>query len=493
MPINEFNRALRSHSIVADDTTLLGQDRNSSSPADRRTSRPRRATTPSRLYTPTGGPGKEWGLAPRPASGHVRNSHSYGDLNIQDGIGYAVTSGAHPNRRSRSLGHMRTISGFESEIRRRSDEIKYWRESYDPDALSPMSSQKPEGEPPILIDDNEDIPQVEIPQPPQPFNFGPMGEMAGMKITQAASLDTRVSRLEERLQKMERIVGTLQNRNPSHLHLQEPPRSQKQKSWVRPGTDSSDYSLPAPMSQARMYQQTHNPQADTAYGNMHKRSHDSSRPTTSSTQRSYHQSYEELSPRPTYLSSPEQTPKLPANVHLSVSHSEAMARPLSTSTTIRGNASSSPERISFPLSKHGSLTAHHYTALMNLIQAETNARQQLEAHVLTLQHQLHAALSGNAIPYPTPSPERRGTPMAKGTGMGGDFSAFEQGGSESGSDVGDAYEGAREEEFVTPSEERDHYISQEEYERDMEVLEGQPRTLSLSQMTLGKNMQSVNF
>lgn len=353
-----------------------------------------------------------------------------------------------------------------------------------------MSSHKPEGEPPALIDENENVVEPETKQPPQPFNFGPLGEMAGMKITQAASLETRVSRLEERLQNMERAVGVLHNRaSGGHLLLQDPPRGQKQKSWTRPGTDSSEMSLPAHLPHAKMYQQTNNPQADTTYVNMHKRSHESSRPSTTSTQHSYHQSYEELSPRPTYVSSPEQTPQMPSRANLSVSHSDAMGRPLSTSTTIRGNASSSPERSAFPLSKHGSLTAHHYTALLNLIQAESSARQHLEAQVLTLQHQLHAALSGNAIPYPTPSPDRRAEPKARG----GQFSAFEQGESDSESDRGDEYEAARDEEFMTPTEERNHYLSQEDYEMEMGHSDGQTRTLSLSQMTLGKGMQSVNF
>jgi len=128
----------------------------------------------------------------------------------------AVTSGSHPKRRSRSLGEMREAASVHTVARRRSDEIRYWRESYDPGILSPLSSHKAEAEEPIVIDEPEDNRDDEPQEQPQPFNFGPLGEMAGMKITQAASLDTRVRRLEERMLKMERVLYSRQNRSSAY-------------------------------------------------------------------------------------------------------------------------------------------------------------------------------------------------------------------------------------------------------------------------------------
>ena len=131
----------------------------------------------------------DWtGLSPRPASSHARGSKVGDDVEADAHIGMAVTSGSHPNRRSRSLGEIRETAVAHTVTRRRSDEIKYWRESYEPGVLSPMSSNKPEAEEPTLLDGSENPPEEEPQEPPQPFNFGPLGELAGMKITQAANL-----------------------------------------------------------------------------------------------------------------------------------------------------------------------------------------------------------------------------------------------------------------------------------------------------------------
>jgi len=75
----------------------------------------------------------------------------------------------------------------------------------------------------------------------------------------------------------------------------------------------------------------------------------------------------------------------------------------------------------------------------------------------------------------------------------GEFSSFEHGSSDSEDEEGQ-YEGARSEEaYETPSEEREEWTGSSEYERDV-AMEDAPRTLSLSQMTLGKGaLQSVNF
>lgn len=235
MPIHEFDRALRSHSIGPDDITAIESVRNSMS-LDMMGSSPtrRRATTAtnSRLFTALSGRsrGEEWaGLSPRPASTHGRGSRFTEE--DPDEIGRALTSDSNADmahkRRSRSLSQLDELAHEPRDSRRRSDEIRYWRESYDvPGPLSPLSSL-PANEHETETEANDynfdqsrasmsiaDSAAVDkTPQtPPQPFSFGSiasMNEMAGMKITQAATLDERFGSLEARVHSLERVVDQL--------------------------------------------------------------------------------------------------------------------------------------------------------------------------------------------------------------------------------------------------------------------------------------------
>jgi type II secretory pathway component PulJ len=480
LPINEYNRALRSHSTATEDFPPHDasiEPARESIQADGYT-RPRRATTPSRLWTPNKTPGYvDWtGLSPRPASSHARGSKVVDDAEADAPIGMAVTSGSHPNRRSRSLGEIRETVVAHPIARRRSDEIKYWRESYEPGVLSPMSSNKPEAEEPVLLNEPE-VPQEEEPQePPQPFNFGPLGEMAGMKITQAANLETRVQRLEERMSKMERMMSQRQYRTSGdHVQLQDPPkresRNERSSSITRPSTDNSEPSLPKHRSREphRQYLQDpalHSQQRSSSYG--------SSRPSTISTHNSYHPSFESFSP-----------PTVPVP-DAALSSGQNTARPLSTSTTIRGIPSSSPT-----MAKDAPLTGEHYVVLTNMILAEQAARQQLEAVVRTLQQQLQSLQSANSASYPTPGSDHPGDPVSEGTVVGGEFSSFEQ---DDSSDDEGRY--LHDEVYQTPNEERGRFGDEifGVVTSHNEGMKGEPRTLSLSQITLGKGMQhSLNF
>ncbi|KUI62502.1 hypothetical protein VP1G_09630 [Cytospora mali] len=233
MPIHEFDRALRSHSIGPDDITAIESVRNSmsldamgSSPARRRAT----TATNSRLFTAISGRsrGEEWaGLSPRPASTHGRGSR-FTEEDPEE-IGRAITSDSSGDmghkRRSRSLSQLDELAQDKRDSRRRSDEIRYWRESYDiPGPLSPLSSLPPNENETEANDYNFDQGRTSMsiaesaavdktPQtPPQPFNFGSiasMNEMAGMKITQAATLDERFGSLEARVYKLERVVDQL--------------------------------------------------------------------------------------------------------------------------------------------------------------------------------------------------------------------------------------------------------------------------------------------
>lgn len=237
MPVNEFDRALRSHSVGPDDITAIESARNSLS-FDALGSSPnrRRATTAtnSKLFLMMApGPrsrGEEWaGLSPRPASTHARGSRFTED--DPEEIGRALTSDTGGEnghkRRSRSLSQLYEVAQEQKESRRRSrsDEIRFWRESYDvPGPLSPLSSNPNENETDIGNEDQFDHGRASMSiaesqaadrapkTPPQPFNFGTlssMNEMAGMKITQAATLDERFGCLESRVYRLERVVTQL--------------------------------------------------------------------------------------------------------------------------------------------------------------------------------------------------------------------------------------------------------------------------------------------
>lgn len=119
-------------------------------------------------------------------------------------------------------------------VRRRSDEIKYWRESYNAGFRSPLSNAQAEAEtdkeqdqddaksgvvdesaPQSPVDNNDQQQhapqqQQQQPPPPQPFNFEALArDMVGMKITQAASMDARIGGLEARMARLERAVDRL--------------------------------------------------------------------------------------------------------------------------------------------------------------------------------------------------------------------------------------------------------------------------------------------
>jgi len=184
------------------------------------------------------------GLSPRPASTHGRGSRVIpGELEDPSEIGRAITSdsGAGARRRSRSLSGLNDIfaAGGASlgetrtiEVRRRSDEIKYWRESYNQGFRSPLSSNAPEKDeteiqgdrdqddtksgvadestPQSPIDNEQQAQQQPPKTPPEPFNFESITrDMVGMRITQAASMDTRIGGLEARMARVERLVDQL--------------------------------------------------------------------------------------------------------------------------------------------------------------------------------------------------------------------------------------------------------------------------------------------
>ncbi|KAL2123221.1 hypothetical protein VTJ04DRAFT_3676 [Mycothermus thermophilus] len=234
LPLSEYDRPLRSHSIGPDDIMAIESARNSlhadAAGIGLGTIRRRAATAavPSALSRPPPPFNREFGagLSPRPASAHGRGSRAGGRAGDPDPseIGRAITSDSSNGlrRRSRSLSGLQDFAAAGSspsrQERRRSDEIRYWRESYDPGFLSPLSSNAQDD-----IDDTgvgdavssaPGSPAAERPQvpktPPQAFNFGLMSkDMEGMKITRAADLDTRLANLEARTLRLEGAVDKL--------------------------------------------------------------------------------------------------------------------------------------------------------------------------------------------------------------------------------------------------------------------------------------------
>ncbi|KAL3423744.1 hypothetical protein PVAG01_05491 [Phlyctema vagabunda] len=456
LPINEYNRALRSHSVGPDSLLIQENPRESQDiEYSEAQTRPRRATTPSRSYTPSKAPGYvDWtGLSPRPVSSYARGSKAISEDDAE-AIGYAVTKGSHPNRRSRSLGHLRNAIGQDTLPRRRSDEIKYWRESYIPGALSPMSSNKPETEEPILPDQPEMPTYIEPQEPPQPFNFGPMGEMAGMKITQAASLETRVSRLETRLVEIEKVVSQIQHRTHlGHVQLQDPPKRDSRQDGTAIGTrrrGESEVTLSKHSSQLSQNQAIYDKQTQSSlYG--------SSRPSTTSTNGSYRPSYNEGSSPPSFLSSTHNISK------------QDSSRPLSTTTTVRAYPSSPP--------KGNFLTTEHFANLTNMILAEQAARENLESIVNTLKGQLASSIqaSRKTSSYATlGSLEKRN----ENGQVNANLFAFEA------DDSSDDEGRFGTENFSTPREERPSFNPDEESFAGMGGSKSPPRTLSLSQITM---------
>ncbi|KAI8217420.1 hypothetical protein K4K53_009198 [Colletotrichum sp. SAR 10_77] len=475
LPITEYDRALRSHSIGPQDITAIESARNSITvdPSQLQTSRKRAATsTISQIYSaPFRRDGELAGLSPRPASTHVRGSRLFhSDDEDPEEIGRAITSDVGHKRRSRSLSGINNPEA-RAHVRRRSDEIQYWRQSYDPAFYtSPATTNPPDDEnqfaglAPMDMPESpvSPIEQAQTPMrtPPQPFSFGNlthMNVMAGMKITQAASIETRIETLESRMQRMEDVVTQLCNSVPGF-----------QVQMTQPGRPAP----PVPPSQSSTA-------VNPTLQQVARQSAPSSRYSNSA------QSNTSFGEARTYVGS--------LHVHT------GMNRPTSNAT-IRG-VTSLP---AMPRAEAGrpteTFTADHYTMLLALLETERSSRQALESQVKKLTRRI------NMISGPTGngrmSLQMEPPPTAKSFGS---VSAFDHDSSDDedaaarnrrflaedsgvGTGVGD--DDSYSEVFATPKEEQSHGYGA--FGEDLLDEDDDParkkaaRTLSLSQMTLGK-------
>ncbi|KAI1357038.1 hypothetical protein F5Y01DRAFT_10190 [Xylaria sp. FL0043] len=351
LPITEFNKALRSHSIGPDDYIAIHSARNSLQ-SDSAFLRRRAATT-------SGGPissrlrdegGDVFGLTPRPASSQgndIANEHD------PESIGRAVSVDIFPSRRrSRSLSQLQDVSEEHGLVRKRSEEIRYWRASQNAGPLSLDSSVSQREEPDLTettettertAETNEERVQP-MHTPPQPFNFGPIHTMT---ITQAASLEDRVATLEVQNQKLEKLVSQL-------FH-------------VVPGIDNYSDALSHPASLASPAPR--NQYAGTSSATIEKAAHQNSSvdagplPSGYSISEQSNMSFED---EKTFIGS----------IHPSTREAP---RPISN-ITIRG-AASLP---SLPRDASGAFTPDYYNTLQASLDAERAARQALEVRVAKL-------------------------------------------------------------------------------------------------------------
>ncbi|KAF7545734.1 hypothetical protein G7046_g9493 [Stylonectria norvegica] len=475
LPITEFDRALRSHSVGPEDVLAIESARNSLS-ADFSLSKRRAVAIRSR-------DGDLAGLSPRPASTHGRDYKEIEKSDDPNQIGRAITSDfTRLRRRSRSLSGLIEAEDDHNKARRRSDEIRYWRESYDPAFMSPVSSA-PEGEDAALLS-TEPVARAEE-RPPntplEPFAFGSfatMNEMAGMKITQAAGLESRIDVLETRVQQLEHVLSQMCNTTADFT----------------PRIDSEDY--PAPPASSSEPSTTYRIRpAPRNTSTPHKDTHDmmgSFRPNSSRRSEASHMSFGEA---PTFVGSVHRSAAQPAFVSTN--------RPTSTAT-IRA-ATSLP---SLPKDTNGPLTLDHYATLMALIQTERSAREALEAQVKSLGHQVSIlARSSHSVRATQFDPP----PTAKSFG---DLSAFDHDEDEeygtavatrprsqlrtmdpedSGIAAGYGDESVYSETFETPSEESHNFGAfGEDLEEEDQSQKKTARTLSLSQLTLTKKSSKIS-
>jgi hypothetical protein len=440
LPITEFDRALRSHSIGPDDVSMIESARNSLL-TEFSFSRRRAATTGSRApsYPQRRDTDELMGLTPRPAGAPNRGARSasamanldipgrandpstnddysqgafaddqehdaaHGHVNADalahahEGpdpgeIGKAITSDGRQftlqhKRRSRSLSGLQNLDLERAGMRRRSDEIRYWRESYDPARLSPMPPH-PTGT------GNGDEPVVVSPYPiqavsangnlSQPFDFGtvplsPISDGNGAKITDAVGLTHRLTGIEARVRRIEKMMS-------SPLPL-----------------------LPSPSRPLMHSSGPHFNKSSSNFGSNPSSSVDTNQDSNPSSPRSIGHS---VSGRMSFGDGPAMAGRLhPPPPPPVAAAAINIVRPTSNST-LRGVSSlpSLTQQASLQIQAQaqtidqapgtaasGALTLEHYNTLLALINSERTERQELMSQVRKLERRV-ALFTGGSVP-----------------------------------------------------------------------------------------------
>lgn len=258
-------------------------------------------------------------------------------------IGFAVTNGSNPKRRSRSVGAFRDKEHRMSPIqwrrsRRRSDEIKYWRQSADLGSLGVKSFEPPElGQ--VDGTNAADNDGGDLSHRSEDFNFGLPAD--AMQNQERIGLEERLVTLEIKLMDFEYAISKLQagSTSPSGRRSEGIETAERQNS-----VDS------------------------------------------------YFSSDQRQAPIQASPALPQETPSL--NPSKYVYETTPQQRPTSVATTLKASTSgpyTSAYKGSVDRSTGSSLTGltiEHYTTLITLIRHEQSSRVRLEQQVSMLQQQL---------------------------------------------------------------------------------------------------------
>jgi len=314
-------------------------------------------------------------------------------------IGFAVTSGSNPKRRSRSAGALRDAAREHRmspiQWRRRSDEIKYWRESLGEQPLVVPSytlshitdgreERSIEAEDPVVAEESD---SSTVEDNRRTFDFGPV--VSSMRNQEAVSLEERLITLEVKLMDLEYAISKLQAHGSTPAET--PALEKLPKPPSRNASEESAY------SSTLVYQEQQGP---VGYGTY----------TCADSQLLEQPSstFDKLSPGTASAMHRSPPMALSSNPHTIPGSFSPEPRPSSTVTTIRPSTAqislpSPAEQPTHPIE----LNPEHYAALVSFIKEEQSARKELEQHVLHLQRQVHDLRSpyvlGAEGPYPTPS------------------------------------------------------------------------------------------
>lgn len=305
-----------------------------------RPARPRSASLPSLI------PSKQGMEAVESAMGELGLQNAP-ELTVDaQNIGFAVTNGSNPKRRSRSVGASRDTEHRMSPIqwrrwRRRSDEIRYWRQSEDLTSLGLKCSATPDL---ALKDDGDtaDGNETYLEEKTKDFNFGIPGQL--VQNQEPIGLEERIITLEIKLMDFEYALCKLQAEGTRAPRQNSRPNNRTKQQQSR---DSYFTSEPPQSVQASPALQQGAPVASPS-----KLGHDT-------------------------------TPK---------------PRSTSVATTLRPSISGLRPTNRNDNSKDGNvrsslvgLTIDHYTTLITLIRHEQSARVRLEQQVSQLQRRLDQA------------------------------------------------------------------------------------------------------
>lgn len=320
-----------------------------------RPARPRGASVPSVIINAQ--EGAAWGDEP-PGLG----LHNTQDKRVDHAsIGFAVTSGSNPKRRSRSADDLRDgakehrMSPIQwRQWRRRSDEIRYWRESADEGApgFTAPESRQPSPDRTLarrqgFVEQTPPLPEERENTPPPPpdtgkFNFGL--STGAMQSQENISLEERLVTLEIKLMDFEYAISKLQA-DIKTVDVRSPTEDISQLYEASPQPSSNPTFLQPPPKPGI-----------------------------------------ENSPTSNYDQSPESTPgiqQMPFGIHHPAN--QPRPRPTSIATTLKPARDNRSSRNSMT-----DLTIEHYTTLITLIRREQSARIRLEDQVSDLQRELQS-------------------------------------------------------------------------------------------------------